>query len=101
MGLKYPKLVYTNQIVLNSLLQGPALAGKYLLIFYRVKARGSSNTIRVPKYKNKEREVFKKKRKEKRIKEKTSPIAIIFIPTLKTAYYYQLRIFALSKGQQS
>ena len=57
------------------------------MIFYRVKARGSSNAIRVPRYKGKGREVFRRKRKEKRVKEKTLLMAIISSPALKTAYH--------------
>ena len=105
-GLKYPRLVCTSQTFLDSLLKGPALVGRYLLIFYKVKARSSSNAIRAPRYKGRGREALQeiarsKRRKEKRAKKKTSPMAITSIPTSKTAHYRQLRIPAPSKGRQS
>ena len=74
------------------MLKGPALVGRYLLIFYKVKARSSSNAIRAPRHKGREREVLqkiarsKRRRKEKRVKEKTLLMAITSIPALKTAY---------------
>ena len=77
---------------------GPALTSKYLSIFCGVKAKGSSNIIRVLRHKGKGKEVSRRKRKEKRVKEKTSPMAITSILALKTAYYYQLKIPAPSKG---
>ena len=107
-GLKYPKLVCTGQTFLDFLLKGPALVSRYLLIFYRVKARNSSNIIRVLRYKGRGREVLqeivrsrKRGRKEKRVKEKTLPMAITSISALKTIYYHQLKIPAPSKGRQS
>ena len=98
MGLKYPRLVYTSQIFLNLLLKGPALVGRYLLIFYGVKVKGSSNAIKVLRYKSKGREISKKRRKEKKASKKILLIAIISISALKTVYYYQLKIPAFFKG---
>jgi len=65
---------------------GPALASRYLSIFCGVKAKGNSNAIRALRHKGKGREVSKRRRKEKRVKEKTSPMAITSILALKTIY---------------
>ena len=52
------------------MLEGPALASRYLSIFNGVKAKGSSNAIRILRHKNKGKEVSKKRRKGKKAKGK-------------------------------